>query len=330
MSFNFRNVLAGAVFAATFAIPAQAADVTLKVAGTLPAEHFGSKVLQEMADEIVNAGVGITVDVFPAGQLGSGEELFDDAKFGNVDIVHATIYPQADQRLEYMSLPFLITTEDELREKVADPESEFNTILAEILMDHGIKHLSTIGEGLIGMVATKMPADVHGVGSKEMNIRVWSSQLVKMTMEKLGYRTTTMSWAEVFPAVQSGTIDGAICCTPEWAYTTFAASDVGSTYVPYNAFLESQVIYANGASWGRLNDEQKAVVQAAASTAAAKIIDQSWERTEGFVQQLRDKEWEIVEFTQEQRDAIREVAMTEVWPTVGETIGQDLLDRLMK
>lgn len=330
MSMNFRNFLASAAVIAAFTLPAQAQDVSLKVAGTLPTEHFGSKVLQEMADEIENAGVGISVQVFPAGQLGSGEELFDDAKFGNVDIVHATIYPQADQRLEYMSLPFLIATEQELRNVIGDPDSEYNMILAEILQDHGVKHLATIGEGLIGMIATQMPTDVHGMGNKEMNIRVWSSQLVKATMEKLGYQTTTMSWAEVFPAVQSGTIDGAICCTPEWAYTTFAASDVGNTYVPYNAFIESQIIYINGASWGRLNDEQKDVVQTAASKAAQKIIDNSWERTEGFVQQLRDKNWEIVEFSQEERDAIRETAMTEIWPMVGDTIGQDLLDRLMQ
>lgn len=137
-----------------------------------------------------------------------------------------------------------------------------------------------------------------------------------------------MSWAEVFPAVQAGTIDGAICCTAEWAYTTFAVSDVGNTYVPYNAFVESTQIYMNQGSWARLDDEQRAVVQAAVEQASNAIIDQAWERTEGFVSQLKDKGWEIVEFTQEERDAIKAKVVAEVWPSIGEMVGQDLLDRL--
>lgn len=325
---NYRPLIVAGLLAASTTMTAQAADVKLKIGGTLPIEHFGHEVLVNMAAEIEAADVGIEVKYFPAGQLGSGEELFEDAKNGNVDIVHATIYAQADKRLEIASLPFLVTTVDELRATFGDPTSEYNNIIREVLADHNIEYLANIGEGLIGVIATQKPADVAGFGNQEMNIRVWSSKVAKATMETLGYQTTTMSWAEVFPAVQAGTIDGAICCTPEWAYTTFAKSDVGSVFVPYNAFVESTQIYANKSKWGKLNDEQRAVVQAAASKASTTIIDQAWDRTEGFLAQLEEKNWEIVEFSQEERDAIKAKVVAEVWPTVGEIVGQDLLDRL--
>lgn len=325
---QLRGVAAGLSLSALMAVSASAADVTLKFAGTLPTEHFGHAILEDMTKEIEAADVGITMKYFPAGQLGSGEELFEDAKLGNVDMVHATVYAQADSRLEIASLPFLVTTIDDLRATYGDPDSEYNTIIREILADHSIQYLANIGEGLIGVVASKKPTDATGFDDQGMNIRVWSSEVTKATMEKLGYRTTTMSWAEVFPAVQAGTIDGAICCTAEWAYTTFAVSDVGNTYVPYNAFVESTQIYMNQASFADLNDEQRAVVEAATSKAANAIIDQAWERTEGFIAQLKEKDWEIVEFSEEEREAIKAKVVAEVWPTVGEIVGQDLVDRL--
>lgn len=323
-----RGITAGLFLSTAMVASASAADVTLKFAGTLPTEHFGHAILEDMAKEIEDADVGITVKYFPAGQLGSGEELFEDAKLGNVDIVHATVYAQADPRLEIASLPFLVTTIDDLRATYGDPESEYNTIIREILSDHSIQYLANIGEGLIGVVASKKPDDATKFDDQGMNIRVWSSEVTKATMEKLGYRTTTMSWAEVFPAVQAGTIDGAICCTAEWAYSTFAVSDVGNTYIPYNAFVESTQLYMNQGSWGRLSDEQREVVQAASSKAANAIIDQAWDRTEGFIEKLKEKDWEIIEFSEKERKAIKDKVVSEVWPTVGEVVGQDLVDRL--
>lgn len=312
------------------ATAAMADDVTLRLAGTLPSEHFGSGVLEQMIDEIEAADVGVSVQYFPAGQLGSGEELFNDVRFGNVDMVHGTVYAQADPRLEVLSLPFLITSEQEIIDVLGDPTSEFNQIIVEILADHGIKHLATVGEGLIGMVATGMPEDPRGLGAKNMTIRVWSSQIVKSTMEALGYQTTTMNWAEVFPAVQAGTIDGAICCNPEWAYTTFAASDVGNTYVAYNAFVEIQEIYISGQSWDRLSPEQQEAIQTAATKAARTISEESIKRGDGFVEQMKEKGWEIVELTDDEMAVIRDKAVTDVWPTIGETVGQDLIDRLIR
>ncbi|MDO6731884.1 TRAP transporter substrate-binding protein DctP [Marinovum sp. 2_MG-2023] len=307
---------------------AAAADTRLRIAGTVPAEHFGNAVLEQMAKDIEDAGVGLDVKYFPAGQLGSGEELLESAIRGEVQMVHATVYAQKDARLEINSLPFMVTTKEELDAVYGDQNSEYNKILGEILTSFGIQPLGTIGEGLIGMIATQRPADPTKIGSQGMNVRAWSSQIAKQTMEELGYNVTTLNWAEVFPAVQAGTIDGAICCTPEWAYTTFAASGVGNTYVPYNAFIESTMIYANKKFYDGLTEEQRAVVDKETTEAAAEISKLAWERSQGFMDQLKEADWEIVEFSQEERDAIKAHIQATVWPNVADVVGQDILDRL--
>ena len=42
-----------------------------------------------------------------------------------------------------------------------------------------------------------------------------------------------MNWAEVFAAIQAGTVDGAICCTAQSTYTVFAQSDVGKYFINF-------------------------------------------------------------------------------------------------
>lgn len=330
MTFQPRKALTGLIAAMALAVPAAAQDVTLKLASTILEKQPAHPFLVEMISEIEAADVGVSVQFFPAGQLGSGEELLQDAKFGNVDMVHASIYAQADQRLEILDLPFLITTRDDIENVVSNPDSEYNKIVSGILADHGLEHLASIGEGLIGMVASKEPSNVYSMDNKEINIRVWSSQVVKSTMELLGYQTTTMNWAEVFPAVQAGTIDGAICCTSELAYTMFASSDVGNTFIPYNAFVERNFIYMNAAKWNSLSDEQKKVVKDAVLKAAKGINDSSWQRNEEFLGKLREKGWTVVDFTDEQRTEMKQVIAEKIWPMVGEIVGQDVVDRLNK
>ena len=310
-------------------VTASIADtVRLKLAGTYPATHFGHEIVENMVKEIEDAGVGIKISYFPASQLGSGEELVEDAIRGNVDLVQAFIYAQTDPRLEMMNLPGLVTTFDELKSVYANPESNMNKILAEIMDDLGLVYLGNTGEGLVGIVANKKPNDPNGFGDKGMNIRVWSSEVAKKTTESLGYRTTTMNWAEVLPALQAGVIDGAICCTPEWAYSTFATAGVGKYFIPVNTAIEASSFYASGKSWEKLNQEQRDVIRDAAQKAALAAIDKSWDRNEGFIDKLKEAGWEILEYNTEERAALVAHIQNNVWPDLADMIGQDIMDTL--
>ena len=318
----------GLALAATVSTAAFADDIRIKIAGTWPTKHFGHQIMENMVKEIEDADVGIKVSYFPASQLGSGEELVEDAIRGNVDIVQAFIYAQTDPRLEIMNLPALVTTFDELKAAYGDPNSKLNTILAGIMSDHGLVYLGNIGEGLIGIVASEKPTDHAGFGDKGVNIRVWSSDIAKKTTEGLGYRTTTMNWAEVLPALQSGVIDGAICCTPEWAYTTFAVAGIGKYYIPVNTFIEASALYASQKTWDKMNDEQRAVVRAAAEKATNAAIDKAWERSQGFMDQMVESGYEILDYTQEERAAMVAHIRENVWPDLADIIGQDIMDEL--
>ena len=323
------SAISGLALSGLLATTAVADTVRLKLAGTYPTAHFGHEIMETMVKEIEGAGVGIKVKYFPASQLGSGEELIEDAIRGNIDIVQAFIYAQADPRLEIMNLPGLVTTFDEMKEVYGNPESNLNGLMREILDDLGLVFLNATAEGLVGIVAEKKPQDPNGLGEKGMNIRVWSSEVAKKTVESLGYRTTTMNWAEVLPALQSGVVDGAICCTPEAAYVTFAQAGIGNYFIPANTAVEASSIYASKKSWSKLSKEQQDVISAASAKAAAAVIDQAWERAEGFNKQMKEAGWEILDYTPAQRTAMVDHIKKNVWPELGDIIGQETMDRLL-
>lgn len=324
-----KSATIGLAISAIAATQAFADDVRFRLAGTLPIEHFGHEILENMVEEIESAGVGLTVQYFPASQLGSGEELFEDVVRGNVDMVHASIYAHRDPRLEVTFLPYLVGTHEELVKVYGDPDSGYNTVMREVMGEFGVIPLGTIAEGLVGVVANKKPSNYATIDDKEMNIRVWSSQLAKDTTEALGFQTTTMNWAEVFPALQAGTIDGAICCTPEWSYSTFAVSDVGKYFIPYNAFTESSMIYGSQKFWDKLDEEQRVVVRNAAMKAANEVIQKAWEINNEAIQKLKDRGWEILELSEDERAAIVAHIRETVWPQVEGKIGKETIERVI-
>lgn len=324
------GALAGAAFAVSFASSAIAGDMTLKLAGVVPVEHFGNKVLEGIKADIEAANVGLTVKFYPAGQLGSGEELLEDTIRGNVDIVHAFVYAHKDPVLEINSLPFLVSSWDEMEQVYGSKDSEYSKIMTEVLDKLGLVFLGNVVEGPIGVVSTKKPENYATTGPKKLNIRVWSSNVAKAATESIGYNTTTMNWAEVFAAVQAGTVDGAICCTAQLTYTNFAQSDVGKYFIPYNAFVEASTYYASKKTWAKMTEEQRNAVQAAVDKAATAFTKFARDNDESYIAKLKESGWEVLDLSDAERTALANHIKNVVWPQVEETVGKDVIDRLRK
>jgi TRAP-type C4-dicarboxylate transport system substrate-binding protein len=326
-----RGLLSAAAVAliGTFSVSTTtAAEMTLKLAGVVPVEHFGNKVLEDIKADIEAAGVGLEVKLFPAGQLGSGEELLEDTIRGNVDLVHAFVYAHKDPVLEINSLPFLVSSWDEMERVYGSKESEYSKIMTEVLDKLGLVFLGNVVEGPIGVVSTKKPDNYATTGPKNLNIRVWSSNVAKDATESIGYNTTTMNWAEVFAAVQAGTVDGAICCTAQLTYTNFAQSDVGKYFIPYNAFVEASTYYASKKTWGKMNEAQRNAVQAAVDKAAAAFTKFARENDESYIAKLKESGWEVLDLKDSERAALADHIKQTVWPQVEKTVGKHVIDRL--
>ncbi|UWQ29312.1 TRAP transporter substrate-binding protein DctP [Leisingera sp. M523] len=326
---TFLKYLAAGSVALQLAAPAFAADMRLKFAGVFPVDHQGSKMMEQVKADIEAADVGLKISVFPANQLGSGEALLEDVARGNIDFAAAFLYADTDPRLEILSMPFLVSDWDEMNSVMRDLDSEFNTIIQETLSDHGIRLLGQNPEGFVGIVATEEPANWNNFDAKNMNIRVWSSNVVKSMVETLGYQATTMSWGDIFPAIQSGIVDGAICCTKTATYSIFAKSDVGSHFVQYNSIPENTSYYVSEKTWEELNEAQRDVVQAAFTKASDDFFAYNRENDAVFEQKLVESGYTILKLSPEEQEAMASKVRTEIWPMLEDSVGKDNIDRLL-
>jgi len=331
-SLKLGKLLVGAGLAGALSLSAatlaSAADMRLKFAGTFPVDHPGTRMMEQIKADIEAADVGLKVSLFPANQLGSGEALMEDTIRGNIDLTAAFIYSHKDPRLEFLSMPFLVNNFDEMDSIMRNMDSPFNQILQERLNELGLRLLANNPEGFTGIVANKKPDNWDEMGPKNMNIRVWSSPVVKNMVEGLGFQATTMAWGDIFPALQSGIVDGAICCTKSATYSIFAQSDVGKYYVQYNSVSELTSYYASEKTWAKLDDAQKAAVQAAFTRASDDFFAYNRANDAEFGRKLEEKGYEILALDSAQQAAMASWVRENIWPTMVETIGQDTLDRL--
>ena len=313
-------VLALAVFGAS-----ATADTRLRIAGQHAADHNATVTLKQIEKDLEGAGVGLKVQLFPSGQLGTGEQLFGDVRKGAIDIAHTFIYSHNDPLLEINSIPYLVENYDQMK-KVFTPGSNFYRIYSELLAKQDIKLLGIFGEGFIGVGTSKEPQDAKGVGDKGLTIRVWSAHVAKETAQDIGFNTTTIDWGDVFPALQQGVVDGAIGGTPEANYTSFR--DAIKYYVPYNSFVENTAYYMSVKSWNKLDDAQKAAVESTFAAAALASFEAS-EAVDGeFMGKLSEAGITVIALTDEERGAIADHVRATTWPKLEEAFGKALLDEL--
>lgn len=304
-------------------------DVTLRFAGVFPIDHQGTKMMEQVAADVAAADVGLKVDVFPANQLGSGEALFEDVARGNIDLAAAFIYADTDPRLEFLSMPFLVSGWDDMDNIMRNMDSEYNQILQEITDEYGVRVMAQNPEGFVGIVATQEPTNWNSFDDKGMNIRVWSSPSVKAMVETLGFQATTMAWGDIFPAIQSGIVDGAICCTKTATYSIFAQSDVGTHFVEYNSISELTSFYASQRTLDKLTDEQRDVLQAAMSKASDDFFAYNRENDAAFGEKLVESGYTILSLSDEEQAAMAAHVQENIWPMMADNVGQDVIDRLL-
>lgn len=322
------KTLAASTLALQLAAPAFADDIKLRFAGVFPIDHQGTKMMEQVAADVNAAGVGLDMTVFPANQLGSGEALFEDVARGNIDFAAAFIYSDTDPRLDFLNMPFLVSNWDQINTVMLDMDSPYNQILQGITDEYGVRVMAANPEGFVGIVANKEPTNWNNFDDKGMNIRVWSSNTVKSMVELLGFRATTMAWGDIFPALQSGIVDGAICCTKTATYSIFAQSDVGTHFVEYNSILEQTFYYGSERALAKLNDEQRNVIQAAMSKASADFFAYNREHDAKFGEKLIEKGYTILQLTPEEQQAMAEHVRENIWPAMASDVGQDTLDRV--
>ena len=189
---------------------AQGQDKTYELKISTPTIHdvpdkFAANFLAAVEKD---SGGRIKGQVYPASQLGSIPRQIEGTQFGSIQcsIIPPEFFVGIDQRYEVLAAPGLVNSLAQGQKVAADPE-----VLKLMLSLGANKGLHGVG------LFIAEPSDViskdpirHLADFKGKKLRTFASRFQTEAWSRLGATPIAMSLGDVLPALQQGTIDGAL------------------------------------------------------------------------------------------------------------------------
>lgn len=193
---------------------ARAADQRFDMKITLPtlndAPHQFAKNYAAAVER--DSGGRIKAQVYPANQLGSIPRQIEGVQFGAIQcaVIPPEFFVGIDERFEVMAAPGLVGSMAQGQRLAADPE--VLKLMLGLGADKGL-HGAALFLAAPSAVISKTPIR-HVADFRGKKIRIFASDFQSVALERLGATPVAMSLSDVLPALQQGTIDGAIAGIP--------------------------------------------------------------------------------------------------------------------
>lgn len=313
--------------AASAALPltalAQAPKVNLKLAhfaaDSHPA-HIASLQFKKNVEARTNGAV--TVDIFPANQLGSPPEQLEQTKLGVVDMNLPTQggLDKYDKAFATVMSPYAFADYAEAHRVLDGP---FHDWVAPRLEKQGMVMLSTWEYGFRNITNSKRPVNTPAdmVGLK---IRTPPELQIVAAMEAVGAQVTQIAFPELPAALNQGVVDGQE--NPIGVIFHFKLYEMQKHLALSRHVYNSMNHVINVNSWGKLSPEQQTIVRAESAN-AAKLMRK-------LVVEQEDKELKAITAAgvavTTPNTALFRAKMPPAYKRIAEYAGQENMDTFMK
>ena len=299
----------------------QGDPVTIKIAHVsatgVPIDRFCGWVKDELDKK---TGGRITVQVFPASQLGNNAELLEQMQFGTLEMAISSVafLGAFTDTTQLLDLPYLFKNEA-AAEEVLDGEVG-QSMFADLEKSgfHGLAWLSTGWRHLTANKEVRKPDYLKG-----LKIRVMENEMHIAHFNALGASAVPMAFSELYTALQNGTMD----CQEN----PYANIDGNRLYEVQKYIIETGHIYdtspllASKTWWDSLSAQDQELITEVVTAGLA------WERqiSKENQDELREKLGNngtnvVILLTDEERQAFRDAAQP-VYDQYGTKI-QNLID----
>jgi tripartite ATP-independent transporter DctP family solute receptor len=223
------------------------------------------------------------IGVFPASQLGNENQINEGLGLGTVDIIYTgtSFAGSIHKPLAISGAPFMLRDFDHWK---AYRESKLFRDLSKGYEDktrHKIIALTYYGERMVtANKEIKKPDDMKG-----MKLRVPPAPLYLMLAKSVGANATPIAFAEVYLALQQGTVDGQENPLPTIMAKKFY--EVQSHVMLTGHITESLLTIVGTHVWSKLSDADKKVFEEVLMQAAAKASDQIRSQEQKIADELR-------------------------------------------
>lgn len=166
--------------------------------------HKAALYFKQMVEERTEGRV--VVDVQPNGALGDEREMTEGLQLGTIDITVAVAAALSgfDQDMDVFNLPYLFDSREQAFQVL---DSEAGQAIFEGMKKQGIEIYGTFDLGFRSMTNSKKsiysPKDCEGI-----RMRTLESSVCVDALGELGIDAVSMSFSELFTALQTGAVDG--------------------------------------------------------------------------------------------------------------------------
>ena len=316
---------AGILTLAASSANAQFAERTIRISNGINQEHpVGNGVARMTSCLTEKSGGKMKLQAFWGGALGGDLQATQALRSGTQEMVVTSTSPVVGilPDLGVFDLPFLFTDE---KEADAILDGEIGKSISDMLPGVGLVNLAYWENGFRNLTNSRKPVqkleDFPG-----LKVRVMQNNIFLDTFRTVGTNAVPMAFQEVFPALETHTIDGQE--NPVVTIDTSKLYEVQKylslTRHAYTPFL---VLYSK-VLWDKLSaDEQKALSECAIQgrDEQRKV---SRDLSAKSLENLKKQGMIVSELSETEQKRLRD-AVKPVYEKHAATIGKDTVDRMM-
>lgn len=296
----------------------------LKMSVTVSDSSTWYEAAKKLADDVEAETDGrIKIGIFTNEQLSGGDsgKAVEGLAKGSIDLTFNStiIYSILDARFGVASAPFLFQNHDEV-------DAVFNgkggEELKKILEEKGVHALGYGENGFRQLTNSKRevksPEDLKG-----LKVRIPGITMYTDLYRELGTDPTTMTFSEVFTALQQGTIDGQE--NPIDVISSSKLQEVQKYLTLWNYSYDPLVLGMNKKLYDSLSDEDQEMFDRLGKEAAAYQVELAREKEATQIDDLIAKGMEAYSPTKEELAKFKE-AVQPIYDQYTDVWGADLLN----
>lgn len=304
---------------------AEQKKISIKMSVTTPSEsspwNIGAKKWAELVKERTNGRVEITT--FPNEQLSSGNQQkgIEQVAAGVTGAsLHSTIiYSVIEPKLAVVSIPWIMPNNAAVDKAMKGAPGEK---VKDLIRAKGIEPLAFGENGFRHWTNSKRPLATPD-DMKGLKIRVPGMKMYISLFKAMGADPTSMSFSEVFTALQQGTVDGQE--NPISVIYTTKLNEVQKYMTICNYSYDPIVLGVNKKLWDSIDKDTQAIMKKAAEEAMALNIKLTREDEAKQLDEMKKKGLQVNVLTPEQIKVFQG-SVTSVYKEQESVIGKDLLD----
>lgn len=301
--------------------------ITIRFANQHPTDSIASEADRRICERIAEETEGrVTVQLYTDSSLGDYSSTVQELMMGTIEMCHITAPENYDPKLASSMLPFLGSSYEELR-KAYDRDGILFQSVYEAAQKLGIHTFGIFCEGFNGVGTAKPIKNANLTNTdKDSLIRVPSLDSYALTTRRLGFRTSTIAYADTYTAIQTGTVDGWIGGPANLNYLYFR--DVIHYFYHYMVIQEATQIMMNEKVFQSLLPKDQEAITRIIQEECDNSFDIAKADDQKYMDLLREMGIEVIEFTDEERAAMAADIRENVWPELAKTFGADYLDSI--